>query len=122
MRRRPIVLAIVLVGAVGVWMLLVPEAERAYNRIRLGMTLSEVEEAIGLPPWEPTPSTLPTRVLVRETGIPWATHDYGLPSALWLEWRDYMIEVTFDESGKTVGFYLFRSPNFLDGVRWKLGL
>jgi len=143
--------ALALLGGVGVngarlglWLSQTdPAPVLAFGRIRLGMTLEEVEVVIGQPPGNydtkhriGTPSMGPLGRCVRETGIPDSSLDdaagrpgpgYSGPLKVksWL-WNDYWIWVAFDDHGKTVGYYLIEViddhyprhlPDFLDQVR-----
>lgn len=105
----------------------VPAPLRAYDRIRLGMTLPQVTAAIGVPPGQydgqqpPTGPQLtlsgPFAVYERETGLPVkcfpdaggrpGRYEGTLTVERWM-WSDYWIDAAFDNNGKTVGFYLLK--------------
>ncbi len=110
-----------------------PFPVRAYERLRLGMTKSEVEAIIGEPPTRcnffrysvPIGSISPPDLPVigsrlRETGIRCADVREGQPLDGW-EWEDGGLWVTYDRDGQAVGYYLvgpmFPPPTFLDRVR-----
>jgi hypothetical protein len=100
-----------------------------YDLINLGMTLGEVEAAIGAPPGhhdtkrlQMPPSMSPTAHFVREKGFP----SRGLPDAagrpapgflqkiklaMWT-WSDYWIWVAFNEDDKAVGCYLLEMDDY----------
>ena len=103
----------------------------AYARIKLGMTLVEVEKAIGLPPgwYSSTPpmpiSMSPSCTLIQESGLPYNRKYFYLPlktsaaddknvltAREWM-WDEYCICVVFDREQKSVGYYL---------LGWKAGL
>src|SRR5262245_19328208 len=98
-----------------------PEPVRAYDRLRLGMTLSEVEQVIGAPPGEYDDATLIRASMtfmhtLRESGISdqiayesVANDRGGLELQHWT-WDDYCIEVALDDKGKVVGYYLLERP------------
>jgi len=113
-------------GGVG-WIIVDPfahEAERAYGRLRLGMTITEVEEAIGKP------------VGFREKGLVVLPRDYRLrretgvrvfhSNLIWHAWcwSEYQIDVVYDDSSTNVGYYLYETPrlSLLDRLRRVIGL
>ena len=115
-----------------------PKPVRAYERVRLGMTLAEVTEAVGLPPGlyaAPIGNTYFSYELVSQAGFPYASlpsiHDeqaeIGLSVERWF-WDEGMLWVAFDKAGKSVGCYLlyhvppWSRPSFLDRVRAFIGL
>ena len=87
-----------------------------YGRIKVGMTLSEVEHVIGAPPgWyaknPPMPPSMSPEVRNRkEIGLPRSSlRDAGLHDKIILQnwvWDDYCITVALDLHGKVVGCYL----------------
>jgi hypothetical protein len=116
---------------------------RAFGRIRLGMTQSEVETAIGMPPGDYDTKNFfksltsgPFGEYVSQSGLP----DSSLPDAnnrpspgysgkltvhRWI-WEDYWIWVAFDERDMVVGYYLLEAmdanyprhpPGILDRVK-----
>jgi hypothetical protein len=112
-----------------------PEPVRAYEQLALGMTRTEVNQAIEVPPgrytaksWNP-----PYGLYVREAGIPAAnlheyarTRDTDVKVEKWT-WHDYWIFVAFDGEGKSLGCYLLSSglppPTLTQQIRhWLLGL
>src|SRR5262245_36009970 len=129
---------IVPAGGWAVWRAIAkPAPLRAYERLRLGMTLTEVEEAIGAPPGIHTdisPAFLARRFPqhVRESGLPSETAEADWVHAkLTVErwsWEEYSINVAFDDDGKAVGYYLLQwpgewpQPSFLDRLRQFVGL
>ena len=109
-------------------------AERAHGRIRLGMTLSEVENAVGTPPgyYRSTPlfTTMQPVDVIRVLGLPLETLAETPPPNVerWI-WDDYCIWVAFDNDGKAVGCYLLKvtewpppSPGLFDRIRNFLGI
>jgi hypothetical protein len=119
-RRRLLICllsATLLIVPVGGWvawrMIPVPTQVQAYERLRLGMTLGEVEKVIGAPPGlqhETLTQANPT--LIHESGIPFINWQDGWPNSgeptKWV-WKDFWIWVLFDDDGKAVGLYLFDS-------------
>jgi hypothetical protein len=113
----------------------------AYSRIKLGMTLVEVEAAIGMPAgdYSSTPNLRPRMGPfgnhINESGIPStclpdaagnAKEGYVKPLTVkrWT-WDDYWIWVAFNEDGKTVGYYLLEvicGPSWFEGLLKRLGL
>src|SRR5262245_33028435 len=106
------------------------KAERAFNRIRLGMTRSEVESAVGLPPEDYSYSQrrypIPFKP-IREFGVPYwcqLTTEHGsLIRDLWI-WDNHQISVAFDRNGYAVGISLLKgSPmTFFEWLRDFLGI
>jgi hypothetical protein len=106
------------------------EPVRAYDRIQLGMTLPEVQRAIGRSadhssiPLMPL-STGPFGTYLRKTGLPLENvhaPDQVVTVEHWT-WDDYWIWVAFDEDGKAVGYYLMlMGDSFSDRMRRALGL
>jgi hypothetical protein len=101
------------------------------------MTLSEVEQEIGMPPgWycsfpEMPPSISPLGKSVRNSWAPKPSSGYAGPLTenRWI-WDDYWIFVDFDKNGRAVGLDLLEdeggarwaAPTLLDRVRKWLGL
>jgi hypothetical protein len=88
---------------------------RAYSRIKLGMTLQEVQYAIGVPPGyyegeEPLPPSMDRHLKtppLRQSGLDFEGRQGDDPNLeAWIG-RDYCIWVVFDERGAAVGSYLF---------------
>jgi hypothetical protein len=119
-------LLLICLGASCLFLMIRPAAAvRAFDRINMGMTLREVEEAIGMPPgrycsYEPLPLSMsPVGNYLRETGLPAASlSDAGTIDKLtvkrWI-WDDHWIWAAFDENGKVVGYYLLEA---IGGRRW----
>jgi hypothetical protein len=130
-----LVLLLLVLGAGGVWVVIRdPEPVRAYERIKLGMTLEEVELTIGMPasnygsgPWSGVMplyenSVAASRLLTMETGLPLGIDRPSLAYADWT-WDDYWIKVAF-ENGRVIGYYLLQEhqASFLNRMRQFLGL
>jgi hypothetical protein len=128
-----------------------PLAVRRYERIRLGMTLGEVQTAIGMPPGyyasgpSLPPSMGPTGHFIRQRGLPHEDlpdaagrpapgHHQKLTLEFWT-WDEYWIWVALDKRGSVVGYYLLQvddytaathdtasPPSFLDRLRALIGL
>ena len=94
-----------------------------YERIRLGMSSSEVEAVIGVPPGdydtkhaELAPSMCPHGIYVRKHGLASECLPEGgdytkkLTVKHWT-WNDYWIRVAFDESDAVVGCYLLEADD-----------
>jgi hypothetical protein len=130
----------VLVCVVGWRAIYAPGHVRAYERVRLGMTLAEVEAAIGAPPgWYAEPklggiTSGPFGEYIRESGVPSKSllnpqyrESAGITVEQWI-WDDYWIEVALDKDGKAVGYYLLESSgprfrsSFLARLRAFIGL
>jgi hypothetical protein len=107
-----------------------PWQVRAYSRITLGMTLSEVEDVIGMPAGSygticDIPSMTPLRQ-IRKTGLPIESlpdaagrPGIGYIGKLTVEhwsWDEYVISVALDEAGKVVGYYLYKVVRAPDGT------
>ena len=88
---------VLLLGSLVAWFIVVPSEVRAYYWIREGMTLSEVEDVIGLPPGDYKNPKLPKYELsVSNDGS-------GRPVTVQLwRWDSHEIWVAFDADGKTV--------------------
>ena len=107
-----------LVCLAAAWFIIVPTEVRAYYGIREGMTLSEVEAVIGLPPGDYRSSkqdaiwALPADSLALEADVRY-----------WL-WNNHEIWVAVGADGKTVGKMLRHSSgkNFIDRVLTFLGI
>jgi hypothetical protein len=111
-----------------------PERVRAYEQLALGMTRTEVNQAIGVPPGRYTAKSWdqPSQLYLREAGIPAVnlyeyelTRDTDVKVEKW-KWDDYWIFVAFDGEGKSVGCYLLSSgppgPTLTQQIRhWLLG-
>jgi hypothetical protein len=147
MTRRSVLCGLLLSSALlasivgwGAWRAIAkPGPVRAYERLRLGMTLSEVEQVIGAPPGEYDDATLIRSSMtfiytLRESGISdqiayksVANGRGGLELQHWT-WDDYCIEVALDDKGTVVGYYLLERPeplfrpSFLGRVRAFIGL
>jgi hypothetical protein len=152
MKRRPLLIGFglaLLLGGMGGWWLLqtwqgIPIPATAYGRLRLGMTPSLAEAAVGVPSGDYATQPRIGGILsefghvIRETGLPsTALPDAagrpapGHPEKLVVErwcWDDYWIWVAFDESGVTVGYYLLkvddgtgRSSTLFERIRAVLG-
>lgn len=119
MRRRIVwnVAALLIIAAAAIWMLLSALAQpfpvRAYGRLQRGMTLAEVEGAIGMPPNTAEGGRGPHTyvVVVREFGPPLGDgrqerHAGRVTVKVWTI-GDYDIRVEFDENAKAVGGCLF---------------
>ena len=125
-RRRLIVggIVLLLVFALAAWFpwsdYFGPPPVRAFARLRLGMTLDEVEAVIGEPATsyrDKTSLSFTSRrrcELVREKGLPEESiplegHPEDMTVELWyrLAENGYIIQVAFDSHGKAVGFHLF---------------
>ncbi len=98
-------LAALLLGAAWVWATM-PPALRAYDRLRLGMTLPEVEGALGAEPRRPICLLQGLGICVRESG------NSEIESCLdrylvecWT-WDGYILWVAFDQDGKAVRYCL----------------
>jgi hypothetical protein len=121
-----LVLLLLVLIASGVYLATIdPSPVPAYDRIRLGMTLNEVEAAIGMPAgnYSGTPNLSPRMgpfgKFVKESGLPSTClpDAVGRPMGGYLEpltvkrwtWNNYWIWVAFNEDGKTVGYYLLRA-------------
>jgi hypothetical protein len=112
-----------------------PEAVKAYERLRLGMTKGEVEKAIGMPPgyYRSYPRVgIQDGNYVRQigpmpdaAGRPISSLPYYEGTVERWTWDDFWIWVAFGEDGKAVGFYLLephQPPTLLERVRKWLGL
>src|SRR5262249_3995696 len=117
--------AVLLLGYLAMWFA-VPSEERAYNRIALGMTRTEVEAVIGQPAGDYSDTVLRvTRTshlaLAREFGLSHAqSFDPDVSLDPWV-WDEVGIGVAFDTDGKVAGCYLFKlssSVGFLDRMRF----
>jgi hypothetical protein len=100
----------------------------AYHRVQLGMTESEVQDAIGIPPldrddcriedfgfWIPDP---------RRTKGKYSRNNNSM--RVWMG-EEYWIAVTIDDAGTVIGAAWWESPDrkpptFLDRLRARLGL
>jgi hypothetical protein len=99
----------------------IPITKAAFKRIRLGMTMSEVEEAIGgssgafegvpIPVWGAVEAYAPT---VREMGMPedemWKKSGDFVTVHRWAG-KSYWIHVAFDQDEKVVGCYLGKASD-----------
>jgi hypothetical protein len=138
MRKRRLVFALgfaLVLACLATWWTLLAfqhPAVDAYERIRLGMKLGEVESTIGLPPGFYGSRLQQWAVAgpIRESGLSfrriWGSEGpprEGIHKEFWT-WDDYWIWTAFDESGTLVGYYLIESgpPSFLDRVRAFLGI
>ncbi len=108
-----------LVGGVVLYYLIVPLPMRAYGRLHLGMTLAEVERAIGSPPGiqpgtpqRPASGVGPFGVQIASFQQPEARGATYRVGAEW-KWKDYWLWVFVDESGKVVKVTLL-SVDYLD--------
>jgi hypothetical protein len=105
------------------------EPMRAYGRITLGMTTSEVAEAIGRPPEDSAEYPEGCNVLLllpdyfRETGMPFDAFSITEHHMTFWMWPDYEIAVAFDQSDRAVGYYLAdrQRPNLFERLRRCLG-
>jgi hypothetical protein len=128
-RRRLLILllaTLLLVSVIGwaVWRQMVPQAVSAYERIRLGMTLTEVEQAIGKPPEYRDSFFGFEGELVRQTGVPRKGASFSdLKVEEWW-WNDHLIVVAIDDDRKVVGFYLFEQerPSLIEWLQDLVGL
>jgi hypothetical protein len=115
--------------------LVVPFPVRAYERLQLGMTASEIEASIGEPPSgsanDPTRDlsfwwgnySLDSKGLESSCALIDADHPAKLVR-LWWAWDQHCIWVLFDDSGHAIGIYLnerTHAPSFFDRLRGKLG-
>lgn len=104
------------------------EPERAYERIKLGMTLDEVEDAIG--PAGIQGSVVGALRVLRQTGRSWQNtnlaSDLRWTRVWWWDDHSCFIEVVFDEGlNRAVGYYLLEvneHSSFLEKVRRSLRL
>jgi hypothetical protein len=119
-RRRLLILAACFAAVGAAWWMLLPvsEAERAYDRIQLGMTYDEVEAAVSKPNVEPSFETFETVMNLRGTA---STSTTGI-IAYWTWDNRWLITVKFDENDKAAGFYLFGPPTPLYRMWRFLGL
>lgn len=105
---------------------LAPKPMRAYTKIRLGMTLTEVTDAIGEPPgYQNGISRIRGSIQYGETvkdsddskdsvSVPDEFYQNSyfkeFKYEFWI-WQDYVIGVAFDEKGKAVRYYMLEVKN-----------
>ena len=139
-------LLLLLLSGLLTWKWFIPtEPERAYERLRLGMTLEEVESAIGkksgdfrdIPSSDASSFVMNTFDLepVRVAGIPyygpmltgpWRDNRNNRNRQLWT-WEHLQICVFLDDEGKAEGIYLLKlnyyfKPTFFERMRGLLGI
>ena len=117
------------------WFIL-SEPERAYERLRLGMTLEEVESAIGREAGDFRKNIDDNQIYlydvepIRVSGIPyvepWSWSPHNRNWQRWT-WEHLQICVFFDSEGKAEGIYLLKlnyyfKPTFFDRMRELLGI
>ena len=120
-----IVLLLLLSGLLTWKWLILSEPERAYERLRLGMTLEELESAIGREAgdWRNIGFDIePVRVF----GVPYVDLWPHIRKEVWI-WEHQAICVFFDDDGKAEGIYLLKlnyvaRPTFFDRMRKLLGI
>jgi hypothetical protein len=120
-----------------------PFPVRAYERLRLGMTETEVNATIGMPPGYydgigPMPLSMSSiGEISQETGLPhrnlYLEHggirdDENMTVKTWI-CEDYWIHVAFDKNKMVSGFYLYKTfdeprkrPTFIDRLRSLVGI
>jgi len=133
-----LVLVLLLLGVGGIWVATrEPEAVRAYERIKLGTTLQEVEDAIGMPSaiYMAPSSGVPVWRVIRNTGLPSSyclgnlfspkPDDLIQVRGYWV-WDNYAIVVALDKGDRAVSYCLLennRQPiGFFDRLKNLLGL
>jgi hypothetical protein len=125
-------LGVLLLFSLGIWAVLLatrePEPVRAYDRLKVGMTLPEVEQAIGMPAgdYRTRPPTMMITVgsSLKVTMIPIDEAPVGWDIESW-QWDEYSISVFVDTEGHVTGYFLDgepEPPGFFDRVRTFLGL
>jgi hypothetical protein len=110
----------------------VDKSEQAYNRVKLGMTPKEVEEAIGengdLRYEERLQCLQLLAVVLREKGTAFLTLKSDTQSDIHVWYLDegWFVGVNFDESDRATGVFLLRYPNYqptwFEQVRKAVGL
>jgi hypothetical protein len=110
----------------------VDKSEQAFNRIKLGMTPKEVEEAIGengdLRYEEHLMCLQFLTVVVREKGVAFLTPTANSRAVvkMWYVGEHWFVGVRFDESDRATGVYLLRysndQPTWFERLRKAVGV